>query len=130
MTDLSPLRRLHRVQELDLGLDRLRDEEQNFPDDLRAARAEQERLNNALEDTEITLEGVDKRVRQQEQDLGGTREQIARAAEEQEKNAFDARAQSQYGSRIQQLGERADERKRIWPPCVSVSANSMSERPS
>ena len=40
MTDLSPLRRLHRVQELDLGLDRLRDEEQNFPDDLRAARAE------------------------------------------------------------------------------------------
>jgi predicted nucleic acid-binding Zn-ribbon protein len=109
MTDLSPLRRLHRVQELDLGLDRLRDEEQNFPDDLRAARAEQERLNNALEDTEITLEGVDKRVRQQEQDLGGTREQIARATEEQEKNAFDARAQSQYGSRIQQLGERADE---------------------
>ncbi|MFK7603126.1 zinc ribbon domain-containing protein [Deinococcus sp. SM5_A1] len=109
MTDLSPLRRLHRVQELDLGLDRLRDEEQNFPGDLRAARAEQGRLNNDLEDTEITLEGVDKRVRQQEQDLGGTREQMARAAEEQEKNAFDARAQSQYGSRIQQLGERADE---------------------
>ncbi|GGM07704.1 zinc ribbon domain-containing protein [Deinococcus aerophilus] len=109
MSDTSPLRRLHRVQELDLNLDRLRDEEKNLPDDLRAARNEQERLNNDLEDTEITLEGVDKRVRAQEQDLAGTRAQIERAQEEQEKSAFDARAQSQYGSRIQQLGERADE---------------------
>ncbi|MBX8465991.1 MULTISPECIES: zinc ribbon domain-containing protein [unclassified Deinococcus] len=109
MSDSSPLRRLHHVQELDLNLDRLRDEESNIPDELRAARAEQERLNNELEDTEITLEGIDKRVRQQELDLAGTREQIARAEEEQEKNAFDARAQSQYGSRIQMLSERADE---------------------
>lgn len=109
MSDTSPLQRLHRVQELDLNLDHLLAEEHNIPDDLRAARAEQERLNNELEDTEITLEGVDKRVRQAEQDLSSTREQIGRAKEEQEKNAYDARAQSQYGSRIQQLGERADE---------------------
>ncbi len=109
MSDTAPLHRLQRVQELDLNLDRLRDEELNIPDDLRAARAEQERLNNDLEDTEITLEDLDRKVRGQEQDLAGTREQIARAREEQDKNAFDARAQSQYGSRIQQLGERADE---------------------
>lgn len=109
MSDTGPLSRLHRVQHLDLDLDRLRAEEGNIPDALRNARAEQERLNNLLEDTEITLEATDKKVRQQELDLAGTREQIVRAQDEQEKNAFDARAQSQYGSRIQMLGERAEE---------------------
>ncbi len=109
MSDTSPLRRLHRVQELDLNLDRLRDEDGNISPELRDARAEQERLNNALEDTEITLEGVEKNIRRTELDLSSIREQVGRAREEQEKNAFDARAQSQYGSRIQMLSERADE---------------------
>ncbi|PTA67739.1 zinc ribbon domain-containing protein [Deinococcus arcticus] len=127
MSDTSPLRRLHRVQELDLNLDRLRDEERNIPDDLRGARAEQERLNNELEDTEITLEGVDRQVRQQELDLAGTREQIARAREEQEKNAFDARAQSQYGSRIQMLSERADEMEEDLGP-LKARQQELNER--
>lgn len=109
MSELTPLQRLHRIQAIDLNLDRLRAEEGNFPEDLRAARTEQDRLNNALEDTEITLEGVEKQVRRNELDLASLREQLARAQEEQEKNAFDARAQSQYGSRIQMLEERAEE---------------------
>lgn len=109
MSELTPLQRLHRIQAIDLNLDRLRAEEGNFPDDLRAARAEQDRLNNDLEDTEITLEGFEKKVRQHELDLASLREQLARAREDQEKNAFDSRAQSQYGSRIQQLEERAEE---------------------
>ncbi|GAA5535134.1 zinc ribbon domain-containing protein [Deinococcus aluminii] len=109
MSDTGPLQSLYRVQELDLELDRLRDEEASVPDALRDARAQQERLNNDLEDTEITLEGTEKQIRGLEQDLLGTREQITRAREEQEKNAFDARAQSQYGSRIQMLQERAEE---------------------
>ncbi|UBV42749.1 zinc ribbon domain-containing protein [Deinococcus taeanensis] len=109
MSDTSPLRRLHRVQDLDLNLDRLRDEESNISEELRAARAEQERLNNALEDAEISLEGVEKQIRRVELDLSSVREQVTRAQDEQEKNAFDARAQSQYGSRIQMLSERADE---------------------
>lgn len=109
MSDTGPLQSLYRVQELDLDLDRLRAEEASIPDALKDARAQQERLNNTLEDTEITLEGVEKQIRQLEQDLSGTREQIERAREEQEKNAFDARAQSQYGSRIQMLSERAEE---------------------
>jgi len=109
MSDTGPLQSLYRVQELDLDLDRLRAEEASIPDALRDARAQQERLNNALEDTEITLEGVEKQLRQLEQDLAGTREQAERAREEQDKNAFDARAQSQYGSRIQMLSERAEE---------------------
>ncbi|MVN85759.1 DNA-binding protein [Deinococcus sp. HMF7620] len=127
MSDTSPLRRLHRVQELDLNLDRLRDEEQNISGELRGARAEQERLNNDLEDTEITLEGVQKQLRQQELDLSGTREQIARAREEQEKNAFDARAQSQYGSRIQMLSERADEMEEDLGP-LKARQQELNER--
>lgn len=109
MSDLTPLQRLHRIQAIDLNLDRLRTEEGNFPDDLRAARAEQDRLNNDLEDVEITLEGVEKRIRQHELDLASIREQIARDREELEKNASDNRIQVQYGSRIQQLEERAEE---------------------
>lgn len=109
MTDQTPLQRLYRVQELDLSLDHLREEEGQFPDALRAARAEQDRLNNELEETEINLESVEKVLRQTELDLSSMREQIARAKEEQEKNAFDARAQSQFGSRIQMLEERAEE---------------------
>ena len=109
MSELTPLQRLHRIQAIDLNLDRLRAEEGNFPDELRAARAEQDRLNNDLEDTEITLEGFEKKVRQHELDLASLRDQLARAREDQEKNAFDSRAQSQYGSRIQQLEERAEE---------------------
>lgn len=93
---------------------------QHFPE-LRDARAEQERLNNALEDTEITLEGVEKNIRRTELDLSSIREQVGRAREEQEKNAFDARAQSQYGSRIQMLSERADELEEDLARCASSS---------
>lgn len=116
MTDQTPLQRLHRVQELDLSLDQLRAEEKNFPEALKAARAEQDRLNNELEETEITLEGVEKRVKQAEFDLTSVRDQIAHARDEQEKNAFDARAQSQYGSRIQQLEERREEMEEDLAP--------------
>ena len=116
MTDQSPRQSLHRVQELDLSLDQLRAEEKNFPEALKAARAEQDRLNNELEETEITLEGVEKRVKQAEFDLTSVRDQIAHAKDEQEKNAFDARAQSQYGSRIQQLEERREEMEEDLAP--------------
>lgn len=116
MSETGPLQSLSRVQELDLELDRLRAEEASIPDALREARAQQERLNNDLEDTEITLEGVEKQIRGLEQDLAGTREQITRAREEQDRNAFDARAQSQYGSRIQMLSERAEEMEEDLAP--------------
>ncbi|MEF2278860.1 zinc ribbon domain-containing protein [Deinococcus sp. YIM 134068] len=116
MSDTGPFQRLYRVQQLDLDLDRLRAEEGNVPDALRDARAGQERLNNELEDIEIALEGVEKSIRQLEQDLAGTRDQAQRAREEQDKNAFDARTQSQYGSRIQMLGERAEEMEEDLSP--------------
>ena len=129
MSDTGSLQRLHRVQQLDLNLDQLRAEESHIPDALRDARAQQEALNNELEDTEITLESVDRQVRQAEQDLAGTREQIKRAEEEQEKNAFDARAQSQYGSRIQMLGERADEMEEDLAP-LKEKQRALGEKAS
>lgn len=129
MSDTGPLQSLQRVQELDLELDRLRAEEASIPDALRDARAQQERLNNDLEDTEITLEGVEKQIRGLEQDLTGTQEQTRRAKEEQEKNAFDARAQSQYGSRIQMLSERAEEMAEDLTP-LRGRQRELSERAS
>lgn len=112
-----------------MSLDRLRDEEGNFPEALQQARAEQDRLNNELEETEITLEGVEKRVKQAEFDLTSLRDQLSRAREEQEKNAFDPRAQSQYGSRIQQLEERAEEMEEDLLP-LRERQRELTERAS
>ncbi len=103
------MERLYRVQQLDLELDRLQAEEAQIPEALQKARSEQERINNQLEDAEIELERVERQVRALELDLATAREQVAHAKEEQEKNAFDARAQTQYQNRIQQLSDRVTE---------------------
>ncbi|ADV68078.1 zinc ribbon domain-containing protein [Deinococcus maricopensis] len=116
MTQSGPLERLYRVQQLDLELDRLQGEEAGIPDALRDARAEQERINNALEDAEIELERVERQVRQTELDLGTTREQVERNRAEQEKNAFNAKVQSQYENLIQQLSERVTDYEETLAP--------------
>lgn len=109
MNESGPLERLYRVQQLDLDLDQLQAEEGRVPEVLEGARREQERVNNALEDAEIELEGVEKQVRTLEGDLASTKDQIARSKAEQDKNAFDPKAQTQYQNRIQQLGDRITE---------------------
>ncbi|PYE56453.1 zinc ribbon domain-containing protein [Deinococcus yavapaiensis] len=109
MNGSGPLDRLHEVQQLDLQLDELTAGERDVPETLRSARGEQERINNALEDAEIELEGVEKNVRRLESDLATTKDQLARTRAEQDKNAFDAKAQVQYQNRIQQLGDRVTE---------------------
>ena len=129
MSELTPLQRLHRIQAIDLNLDRLRAEEGNFPEDLRSARGEQDRLNNDLEDVEITLEGVEKKIRQHELDLSSIREQIARDRAELDKNASDDRIQVQYGSRIQQLEERAEELEEDLAP-LREQASELGNRAS
>jgi len=116
MNESGPLERLYRVQNLDLDLDRLQAEELRIPDALRDARGEQERINNDLEDTEIELENVEKNVRQLEGDLAGTRELIARTKSEQDRNAFDSKAQVQFQNRIQQLADRATETEESLVP--------------
>lgn len=109
MSDLSPIQRLHRIQVLDLELDRLRQEEGNLPTKLQEARHEQDQLNNQLEETEITLDEVEAQVRQYELDVKSIQAQISQTEAEQEKNAFDARLQVQYSGRLQQMQERVED---------------------
>ena len=116
MTDSGQLERLYRVQSLDIDLDRLRGEEGQISDELRAARSEQASINNRLEDTEIELEKVDRRVRQQELDLASSREQVARNKAEQDRNATNAKLQSQYESVILQLSERVSDYEEALAP--------------
>lgn len=116
MTSSGPLERLYRVQQLDLELDRLQAEEARTPEALVEVRAESERLNNRLEDAEIELERLERQIRALEQDREHAREQVSHAKEEQQKNAYDARAQVQYQNRIQQLSDRVTETEESLAP--------------
>ena len=116
MSDSGQLEQLYRVQNLDIALDRLRDEESQVSEELRAARDEQGSINNRLEDTEIELEKVAKRVRQQELDLASSQEQVARNKAEQDRNATNAKLQSQYESVILQLSERVSDYQEALAP--------------
>ena len=116
MNESGQLERLYQVQQLDLELDFLNTQESEISVELKDARAQQERINNDLEDAEIALEGVDKQVRRLELDLGTTNEQIARNKAEQDKNATNAKMQSQYENVIQQLGERVSDYEESLAP--------------
>lgn len=116
MNESGQLERLYQVQQLDLELDSLHGQESEISGELKDARAQQERINNDLEDAEIAQEGVEKQVRRLELDLGTTQEQIARNKAEQDKNATNAKMQSQYENVIQQLGERVSDYEESLAP--------------
>ncbi|MFC4453094.1 zinc ribbon domain-containing protein [Deinococcus sonorensis] len=127
MNESGQLERLYQVQQLDLTLDQLREQEGETSSELREARAQQERINNDLEDTEITLENVEKQVRRLELDVGTTNEQIARNKAEQDKNATNPKMQSQYENVIQQLQERVSEYEESLAPYYEQQS-ALSER--
>ena len=129
MSESGQLERLYRVQGLDLELDRLRGEEGQISDGLRAARAEQDGINNRLEDTEIELEKVDRQVRQLELDLGSSRDQVSRNRAEQDRNATNAKLQSQFESVILQLSERVADYEEALAPLYEQQS-SLKERSS
>jgi len=116
MNESGQLERLYQVQQLDLELDSLHGQESEISSELKDARAQQERINNDLEDAEIAQEGIEKQVRRLELDLGTTQEQIARNKAEQDKNATNAKMQSQYENVIQQLGERVSDYEESLAP--------------
>ncbi len=116
MNESGQLERLYQIQQLDLDLDSLNTQEAEISAELKDARAQQERINNDLEDAEIALEGVERQVRRLELDLGTTQEQIARNKAEQDKNATNAKMQSQYENQIQQLGERVSDYEESLAP--------------
>ncbi|WP_293910259.1 zinc ribbon domain-containing protein [Deinococcus sp.] len=125
----GPLERLYRVQGLDQELDRLHGEEGHISDELRAARTEQGQINNRLEDTEIELEKVDRQIRRLELDLSSSNEQVARNRAEQERNATNAKLQSQFESVILQLSERVSDYEESLAP-LYVQQTALRERAS
>lgn len=129
MSESGQLEQLYRVQVLDLELDRLRAEEDQISDELRSARTQQGSINNQLEDTEIELEKVDRQVRQLELDLASSREQVARNRAEQDRNATNAKLQSQFESVILQLSERVSDYQEALEPLHAQQA-ALRERAS
>ncbi|GGJ71380.1 zinc ribbon domain-containing protein [Deinococcus aquiradiocola] len=132
MNESGQLERLYQVQQLDLELDLLTTQEADISVELKDARAQQERINNDLEDAEIALEGVEKQARRLELDLATTQEQIGRNKAEQDKNATNAKMQSQYENVIQQLGERVADYEESLAPLyerqTALSARSTELR--
>ncbi len=132
MNESGQLERLYQVQQLDLELDTLQAQEGETSAELRDARAQQERINNDLEDVEISLEGVEKQVRRLELDLATSQEQIGRNKAEQDKNATNAKLQSQYENVIQQLLERVGDYQESLAPLYqrrdALSARSKELR--
>ncbi|GHG03285.1 DNA-binding protein [Deinococcus piscis] len=121
------MERLFEIQDLDLQLDSLSAREAELPQELVDLRREMDDLNNRLEDTEMVLERVEAQTRQLDLDLGTTREQMERTRAEQDKNAFDARAQAQYGSRLQQLTERAEEMEEDLAPLRERQSSLLAQ---
>ncbi|WP_425147339.1 zinc ribbon domain-containing protein [Deinococcus sp.] len=127
MNESGELERLYQVQQLDLELDRLSHQEGEIAGELKEARAQQERINNDLEDAEITLESVERQIRRLELDLATSQDQIARNKSEQDKNATNAKLQSQYENVIQQLGERVSDYEEALAPLYERQA-ALQER--
>ena len=127
MNESGQLERLYQVQQLDMELDRLTHQESEISSELKEARAQQERINNDLEDAEITLEGVEKQIRRLELDLATSQEQINRNKAEQDRNATNAKLQSQYENVIQQLGERVSDYEEALAPLYERQA-ALQER--
>lgn len=122
----NPLQLLYRVQELDLSLDRLKNEEANIPEELSLARAQQETLSREAEDISLELSQVEKDIRQTELDLASLAEQITKATAEQEK--ADTKAQIQYSHRLQMLQERAEEQQEDLLPLQEKQASLLQQQ--
>ncbi len=116
MSDSGQLQHLFEAQQLDLKLDALRDQEGQISEELRGVRQQQDTINNRLEDQEIELERVERQIRQLELDLATSQEQQARNKAEQERNATNAKLQSQYENVIQQLAERVTDYQESLAP--------------
>ncbi|MFN8509988.1 MAG: C4-type zinc ribbon domain-containing protein [Deinococcaceae bacterium] len=106
MTTMDFLTQLYRVQCMDLDLDLLKSSETQIPVELSELRAEFERLNNLISDALEQLDSLKKQISKNEQELTDYETKLERAKEEQHKNAFDVRTQTQYENLIQQLQDR------------------------
>lgn len=120
------LQHLFETQQLDLQLDTLREQEGQISEELRGVRLQQDDINNRLEDHEIELDKVERHIRQAELDLATSKEQLARNKAEQERNATNAKLQSQYENVIQQLSERVSDYEETLEP-LYARQNTLKE---
>ncbi len=110
------LGQLYEVQQLDLELDTLKTSEAQLPSELLDLRAQMNTLNDHISSGFEDLDRLRKDISRDELERDSLKGQIARAREEQDKNAFDSKAQSQFENRIQQLSERLNELEETLEP--------------
>jgi predicted nucleic acid-binding Zn-ribbon protein len=109
------LAELFRLQEKDLELDRIREEQGNLPEELKAARAHWQALEAELAKRQGDLREQEMEYRQNEAELANLKEKLSRAKEAQ-RQAQSAREQTQYENVIQQLDDRYKELEEINKP--------------
>lgn len=104
----DPLADLNRLQQEDLELDRIREEQERIPDELKDARTGFKKLENQLSDLQDQLRDVRMsyhRADLEQKDLTAKRDK-AKAAQSQ---AMNAKEQTQYGEVVRQLSDRVSE---------------------
>ena len=110
------LAQLYEVRQLDLELDVLKTSEAQLPAELLDLRAQMNTLNDHISGGLEDLDRLRRDISRDELERDGLKAQIDHAREEQDKNAFDSKAQSQYENRIQQLSERLNELEETLEP--------------
>lgn len=109
------LAELFRLQEKDLELDRIREEQGNIPEELKAARAHWQALEAELAKYQGDLREQEMEYRQNEAEIANLKEKLGRAKDAQ-RQAQSAREQTQYENVIQQLDDRFKELEEINKP--------------
>lgn len=109
------LAELFRLQEKDLELDRIREEQGNIPEELKAARAHWQALEAELAKFQGDLREQEMEYRQNEAEIANLKEKLGRAKDAQ-RQAQSAREQTQYENVIQQLDDRFKELEEINKP--------------
>lgn len=127
MNGRSPLEQLYLAQRLDLRLDELRDQERSVAPAYAEVQERQGQINNRLEDAEIELERLEKRIAGLEHDLMVSQGGLSRNRTEMDKAAFDAKAQTQYANVVQQLSERVAEYEGDLAPLKERRAELQAE---
>ncbi|WP_027891408.1 zinc ribbon domain-containing protein [Calidithermus chliarophilus] len=115
MNGSDALAELFRLQEKDLELDRIREEQGNIPEDLKAARARWQSLEAELAKHQGDLREQEMEYRQNEAEIADLKEKLGRAKEAQ-RQAQGAREQTQYENVIQQLTGRYEELEGLNEP--------------
>lgn len=116
MTTADFFTQLYQVQSMDLELDRLKHSETHLPPLLAETRSQFEVLNEKISEILDEIDRVRRASEKYERELEDYQAKLSRARAEQDKNAFDSKAQTQYENLIQQLQDRVSEIEEALEP--------------